>query len=47
MLSAAVDMLEHLGHKQHANLIEQAMIKTVCHDKIQTPGTSAYYILQQ
>lgn len=38
MLSAAVDMLEHLGHKEHAQLIERAMKKTICEDKLQTPG---------
>lgn len=46
MLSAAVDMLEHLGHKQHANLIEKAMLKTICEDKIRTPGTVAAKIFR-
>ncbi|KAJ8953288.1 hypothetical protein NQ318_015870 [Aromia moschata] len=27
MLSASVDMLEHLGHAQHANLIKRAIVK--------------------
>lgn len=38
MLSASVDMLEHLGHTQHAHLIRRAMEKTICEDKIHTPG---------
>lgn len=38
MLNASVDMLEHLGHEQHANLIQEAIYKTVCEDKIYTPG---------
>lgn len=38
MLCASVDMLEHLGHKQHAELIEKAINKTVCVDRIHTPG---------
>lgn len=37
MLSASVDMLEHLGHTQHAILIRKAMIKTISEDKIHTP----------
>lgn len=39
MLNAAVDMLVHLGHKLHADLIEQAIKRTISHDKIHTPGT--------
>lgn len=38
MLHASVDMLKHLGHLQHANLIQNAIVKTICEDKIQTPG---------
>ncbi|CAG9855376.1 unnamed protein product [Phyllotreta striolata] len=37
MLSASVDMLEHLGHNQHAKMIQRAIYKTVCEDKIHTP----------
>lgn len=37
MLCASVDMLEHLGHKQHAELIDKAITKTVCVDRIHTP----------
>ncbi|KAJ8923638.1 hypothetical protein NQ315_010218 [Exocentrus adspersus] len=37
MLNAGVDMLEHLGHQQHANLIKRAIEKTLCEDKIHTP----------
>lgn len=38
MLNASVDMLDHLGHKQHARLIEGAIIKAICEDRIHTPG---------
>lgn len=37
MLNASVDMLEHLGHVQHAKLIRDAIIKTVCVQRIHTP----------
>jgi len=37
MLNASVDMLNHLGHKQHADLIMNAMIKTVAEDQLLTP----------
>ncbi|EFA04017.1 isocitrate dehydrogenase [NAD] subunit gamma, mitochondrial isoform X1 [Tribolium castaneum] len=37
MLSASVDMLNHLGHVQHAELIQRAIEKTICEDKIHTP----------
>ncbi|VEN57580.1 unnamed protein product, partial [Callosobruchus maculatus] len=37
MLNAGIDMLNHLGHKQHAELITKAMVKTICEDKIHTP----------
>ncbi|XP_044256584.1 isocitrate dehydrogenase [NAD] subunit gamma, mitochondrial-like isoform X2 [Tribolium madens] len=37
MLSASVDMLHHLGHVQHAELIQRAIEKTICEDKIHTP----------
>ncbi|XP_044765864.1 isocitrate dehydrogenase [NAD] subunit gamma, mitochondrial-like isoform X2 [Coccinella septempunctata] len=37
MLSASVDMLEHLGHQQHADLIRDAMTKTISEDRIHTP----------
>lgn len=40
MLSAGIDMLDHLGHKQHSQLISKALWKTICEDKIQTPGNS-------
>ncbi|KAL3289503.1 hypothetical protein HHI36_022921 [Cryptolaemus montrouzieri] len=36
MLSASVDMLEHLGHQQHATLIRRAIEKTICEDRIHT-----------
>lgn len=38
MLNAGVDMLEHLGHQKHAKLIQWAIDKTLCEDKIHTPG---------
>jgi len=37
MINASVDMLEHLGHQKHAQLIKRAVHKTVCIDKIHTP----------
>ncbi|XP_045481395.1 isocitrate dehydrogenase [NAD] subunit gamma, mitochondrial-like isoform X1 [Harmonia axyridis] len=37
MLSASVDMLEHLGHQLHADLIRGAMSKTISEDRIHTP----------
>ncbi|KAL1492798.1 hypothetical protein ABEB36_010983 [Hypothenemus hampei] len=36
MLNASIDMLNHLGHKQHANLIKNAMMKTVAEDHLLT-----------
>uniref|UniRef100_A0A0A9Z381 Isocitrate dehydrogenase [NAD] subunit gamma 1, mitochondrial n=1 Tax=Lygus hesperus TaxID=30085 RepID=A0A0A9Z381_LYGHE len=36
MLNAAVDMLEHLGHKTHAGILSDAIRKTVCDDHILT-----------
>lgn len=38
MLNASVDMLDHLGHKQHARLIEAAIRKTISEDQLHTPG---------
>lgn len=38
MLNASVDMLYHLGHKNHADAISDAIHKTICEDKIHTPG---------
>ncbi|KAG5890105.1 hypothetical protein JTB14_005240 [Gonioctena quinquepunctata] len=57
MLSASVDMLKHLGHLQHANLIQRAIEKTICEDKIHTPdlggtatshdvGQEKYYVCE-
>ncbi|XP_069694262.1 isocitrate dehydrogenase [NAD] subunit gamma, mitochondrial-like isoform X2 [Periplaneta americana] len=37
MLNASVDMLEHLGHRYHANLIDKAIHRTVSEDRIHTP----------
>lgn len=36
MLNASVDMLNHLGHTQHAKLISDAIYQTVVEDKIYT-----------
>lgn len=36
MLNASVDMLEHLGYNDHADLIRCAIHKTICEDKIHT-----------
>jgi isocitrate dehydrogenase (NAD+) len=38
MLNAAADMLEHLGHHYHANIIHKAVDRTVNEDHIHTPG---------
>lgn len=38
MLNASVDMLRHLGHLHHADVISDAIYQTVCVDKIHTPG---------
>jgi isocitrate dehydrogenase (NAD+) len=38
MLNAAVDMLEHLGHHYHADMIQKAVDRTVNEDRIHTPG---------
>lgn len=37
MLNASIDMLEHLGHAQHAKMIRAAIYKTVCQERIHTP----------
>lgn len=36
MLNASVDMLNHLGHSQHANAINDAIYQTIVNDKIHT-----------
>ena len=38
MLNASVDMLEHLGHQTHANIINKAIERTISEDRIHTPG---------
>lgn len=42
MLNASVDMLYHLGHKNHADAISEAIHKTICEDKVHTPGNYYY-----
>lgn len=37
MLNASVDMLEHLGHQTHANIINKAIERTISEDRIHTP----------
>ncbi|KAF5283438.1 hypothetical protein FQA39_LY04814 [Lamprigera yunnana] len=37
MINASVDMLDHLGHKQHSNIISEAVKRTICDDKLHTP----------
>jgi len=37
MLNASVDLLNHLGHKENAQWLHEAIIKTVCVDRIHTP----------
>lgn len=43
MLNASVDMLNHLGHTQHANGIASAIYETIVKQKVHTAGK----ILQQ
>lgn len=43
MLNAAVDMLRHLGHVQHADAIADSIYKTIVEDKIHTPGKIKIY----
>ncbi|XP_031336200.1 isocitrate dehydrogenase [NAD] subunit gamma, mitochondrial-like isoform X2 [Photinus pyralis] len=37
MISASIDMLDHLGHKQHSQVISDAVRKVICEDKLHTP----------
>ncbi|KAL5274086.1 IDH3G family protein [Megaselia abdita] len=37
MLNASVDMLNHLGHREHAKVISQAIHQTLVVDRIHTP----------
>lgn len=37
MINASIDMLDHLGHRSHADLIRQAMLKTCNVDRVLTP----------
>ena len=45
MLSASAKLLEHLGLNYHANLVTDAITKTINEDQIYTPGdfTSACF----
>ena len=38
MINAAADMLEHLQLNHHAILLRDAIRKTICEDRIHTPG---------
>lgn len=40
MINASADMLNHLGHKEHARVIYEATYETVVNDGIRTPGLS-------
>lgn len=44
MLNASVDMLYHLGHKHHADAINEAINKTICEDKVHTPGNTLWFL---
>lgn len=44
MINASVDMLNHLGHKQHAKVITDAIYQTIVTDAIRTPGISKSYV---
>ncbi|KAF5287232.1 hypothetical protein FQR65_LT12276 [Abscondita terminalis] len=37
MINSSIDMLDHLGHKQHSSIISGAVRKTICEDKLHTP----------
>jgi len=38
MLNASVDMLNHLGHQQHAAAIADAIYQTIVTDRVHTKG---------
>lgn len=38
MINASVDMLNHLGHKEHARVIQEATYETIVDRCIRTPG---------
>lgn len=38
MINASIDMLNHLGHKEHAQVIYDATYQTIVNDAIRTPG---------
>lgn len=40
MITASIDMLNHLGHKEHARVIREAVYQTIVDDGIRTPGLS-------
>lgn len=44
MLNASIDMLYHLGHSHHADAIADSVYKTICEDKIHTPGTFRMFV---
>lgn len=46
MLNASVDMLMHLGHKQHAAAIDDAIHSTIVEDRIHTAGKLPDHINQ-
>ncbi|XP_075165882.1 isocitrate dehydrogenase [NAD] subunit gamma, mitochondrial-like [Haematobia irritans] len=37
MINASIDLLNHLGHKNHARIIQEASYKTIVNRKIRTP----------
>lgn len=38
MINASIDMLNHLGHKEHARVIQEATYETIVDKAIRTPG---------
>lgn len=38
MINASIDMLNHLGHTEHAKVIYDATYQTIVNDAIRTPG---------
>lgn len=45
MLNSSVDMLNHLGHSHYAEVISDAIYKTIVEDKVRTAGKHFKYML--
>lgn len=44
MINASIDMLNHLGHTEHAKVIYDATYQTIVNDAIRTPGILLEFI---